>query len=139
MSTPPEPWQPLLDSLVELKSGWPGVGWSWDNRFRCVSSSFDKKISARVLGVTTEMLGTQWTDANLAAAPADVRALAERYGGVRAGQMLLTGDLVAGGMRLYGLWWPWGDGATVSLRVGIANCDRPTELLPQLRALFGIR
>ncbi len=41
-------------------------------------------------------------------------------------------------MHLFGLWWPWGDGATISLRVGVANCDRPTELYPQIRALFKI-
>ena len=139
MQTLPEPWQPLLDSLVKLRDGWPGVGWGWDARFRCVSSSFDKKIAARVLELTAATLQTQWTTDNFAAAPDDVRVLAERYGGVRAGQMVLAGSDVVVGMRLFGLWWPWGDGSTISLRLGIANSDRPNELFPQLRALFGVK
>ena len=139
MTTVPQPWQPLLDALAQLKAGWPGVGWTWDGRFRCVSSSFDKKVAPRVLEVTAAMLGAQWTATNIGGAPADVRAQADRCGGVRAGQMLLAGDDVVAGMRLYALWWPWGDGATISLRVGVANSDRPNELFPELRALFGVR
>lgn len=133
----PEPWQPLLDALTKLRGAWPGGGWGWDPRFKCVSSSFGNEIAQRAREALAGVLGTEWSAANISGAPDPVRALSGRYGGVRSGQFLFVGEVVAG-MNLFGLWWPWGDGATVSLRVGVANCDRPTELYPQVRALFKI-
>ena len=137
MSTDPEPWQPLLDGLTKLRGAWPGGAGGWDPRFKCVSSSFGNEIARRARDAMVGVLGTEWSVATIPGASEAVRALAGRYGGVRSGQFLFTGDVVAG-MHLFGLWWPWGDGATVSLRVGVANCDRPTELYPLVRALFKI-
>jgi hypothetical protein len=134
------PPHPLLDALARLRAAWPGIGWSWDGRFRCLASSFDRKIAERVREVMADALGPEsgaWTAAHIASAPPAVRALADRHGGVRAGQMLLTGA-AAGDLRLYALWWPWGDATTISLRVCIENGDREPGLLPRVRALFDI-
>jgi hypothetical protein len=38
----------------------------------------------------------------------------------------------------YGLWWPWGDGMTISLRVGIAGVDESHDLMNKLREVFGV-
>jgi hypothetical protein len=84
------------------------------------------------------VLDGEWSPDNINQAPDEIRTLAARFGGVRPGQLLFTGEVVGGRMHLFALWWPWGDGATISLRVGVANCDRPTELYPQVRALFKI-
>jgi hypothetical protein len=137
MVTSAEPWQPLLDDLEKLRSEWPGGGWGWDPRFKCVASSFGKEIAERARAAMKGVLEREWSGATLGDAPPEVRALAGKYGGVRAGQLLFSGRVVEG-MHLYGLWWPWGDGATVSLRVGVANCQRPTEAYPQVRAVFKI-
>jgi hypothetical protein len=137
MANPSAPWQPLLDSLENLRVQWPGTGWGWDARFKCVSSSFDKEIVDRVRAAMVGVLDAEWSATAITGAPADVRALAGKYGGIRTGQMLFTGT-TADGMYLFGLWWPWGDGSTISLRVGVANCNRPTEVYPQVRAVFKI-
>ena len=138
MSTPVEPWQPILDSFKQLHSAWPLPDWSWDHRFKCVTSSF---AAAAIPGVRTMLdpvFGAEWTPETLANGPEDVRALAERCGGLRPGQLLLTGTVVAGLMP-FALWWPWGDGAMLSVRLGIANSDRPKDLYPVLRSTFGIK
>jgi hypothetical protein len=137
METPAEPWQPLLDRLTKLRAAWPGGGWGWDARFKCVSASFGKEIVIRVRDAMSGVLTTEWSSTNIDKAPGDVRALSTKYGGVRTGQFLFSGEPVAG-MFLFGLWWPWGDGATISLRVGVANSDRPVELFPKVRAVFGV-
>jgi hypothetical protein len=137
MPTSPEPWQPLLDLLANLRGAWPGAGWGWDPRFKCVASSFGKELAPRVREALSGVELKEWSSATIASAPNDVRALCDRHGGVRTGQFFFSGDAVVG-MRIFALWWPWGDDATVSLRVGIANSDRPSELFPQVRALFGI-
>jgi hypothetical protein len=138
MSSPSEAWQPLLDGLGRLRVAWPGGGWSWDPRFKCVTSSFGKDIADRARASMAGVLDGEWSSTTINQAPDETRTLAARFGGVRDGQLLFTGDVVEGRMHLFALWWPWGDGTTVSLRVGVANCDRPTELYPQIRALFKI-
>ncbi len=138
MSSPSEAWQPLLDGLDQLRGVWPGGGWSWDPRFKCVTSSFGKDIAERARQAMTGVLDAEWSAATINQAPDEIRTLSARFGGVRQGQLLFTGDAVGGPMHLFALWWPWGDGATISLRVGVANCDRPTELYPQIRALYKI-
>ena len=138
MASPTEAWQPLLDGLERLREAWPGTGWSWDPRFKCVTSSFDKEIADRARAAMAGVLDGEWSPDSINQAPDEIRTLAARFGGVRTGQLLFTGELVGGRMHLFALWWPWGDGATISLRVGVANCDRPTELYPQVRAVFKI-
>ena len=67
----------------------------------------------------------------------DKRALVEKCGGLRAAQQIFWGggDDAAGP---FGLWWPWGDGTTVSLRIGLHDVDVPKERYPRLRDVFGI-
>jgi hypothetical protein len=138
MASPTEVWQPLLDGLERLREAWPGTGWSWDPRFKCVTSSFGKEIADPARAAMAGVLDGEWSPDSINQAPDEIRTLAARFGGVRPGQLLFTGEVVGGRMHLFALWWPWGDGATISLRVGVANCDRPTELYPQVRAVFKI-
>ncbi len=138
MSSPSEAWQPLLDGLGRLRAAWPGGAWSWDPRFKCVSSSFGKELTDQAREAMVGVLDGEWSSDSINQAPDEIRTLAARFGGIRPGQLLFTGAAGGERMHLFALWWPWGDGATVSLRVGVANCDRPTELYPQIRALFKI-
>jgi hypothetical protein len=138
MSSPTEPWQPLLDGLGRLHTAWPGGAWSWDPRFKCVTSSFGKDIVEKAREAMVGVLDGEWSATSINQSPDEIRTLAARFGGIREGQLLFTGEAADGRMHLFALWWPWGDGATVSLRVGVANCARPTELYPQIRALFNI-
>jgi hypothetical protein len=137
MSTSVEPWQPILDVLGGLRAAWPVADWTWDPRFKCVTSSFAASFIPAAREVLTGTVPTEWTAATVVSAPDDVRALSDRYGGLRPGQLLFTGEKVAG-MNLFALWWPWGDGSMLSIRIGIANAQRPTELYPLVRSLFGI-
>jgi hypothetical protein len=137
MPTSAEPWQPLLDSLGKVQSAWPSPEWTWDQRFKCVASSFVAGVAPALRGILSSVFPSEWTSVSFSTAPEDVRALAERCGDLRPGQLLLTGNSVAG-MMPFAMWWPWGDGTQISVRLGIANCDRPKELYPLVRALFGI-
>ena len=137
MSSEAEPWQPLLDALSHLRSAWPASDWSWDHRFKCVSSSLEATVAPSLKEILAPLVPSVWTLESFAQAPNDVLALRERCGDLRPGQLLFTGSAVAG-MMPFALWWPWGDASKLSVRLGIANSDRPKDLYPALRALFGI-
>jgi hypothetical protein len=78
-----------------------------------------------------------WTVKSLENAPPDMQAIADRTGGLRSGQRLLAGDEMFAA-KLFGLWWPWGGGDTITLRIGVADAEPTGELVTAIRAMFGV-
>jgi hypothetical protein len=134
---PIEGWEPLFEGLRKLRTSWPARGWSWDTRLACVSSSFAAELETKARAAAAEALPTVWTGSTLTKATSALREVAERSGGLRSGQLLLSGRPF-GRIVPFGLWWPWGDGITISLRVGLWGVDMNDEPYPDFRDIFGV-
>lgn len=119
----------VAERLRGLVASWPGGPWSWDGRFQMVASSFGRELEPTARTSAMHAFPRGWTAKSLDTAPAELRALAERSGGLRAGQRLLAGA----DDGLYGLWWPWSGGETITLRIGFV-----VGAVEELRALFGV-
>jgi hypothetical protein len=130
-------WQPVFDSLIRMKAAWPTRGWSWDPRLLCITSSFTTEQEPQARKATQVALQNEWTSATIARAPQQLRDVVDRVGGIRQGQLALSTGPV-NGLLVYGLWWPWGDGETVSLRVGLADVDPNREPYVRFRDVFGV-
>jgi hypothetical protein len=130
-------WQPLFESLSRMKATWPTRGWSWDPRLMCCTSSFTTEQEPQARKATGIALQHEWTTATLARGPQQLREVVDRSGGLRHGQLALSTGPV-NGLLLFGLWWPWGDGETVSLRVGLADVDPNREPYVRFRDAFGV-
>ena len=92
---------------------------------------------SRRKSAASRLRSSEWTSATIQQAPAHLRELAERAGGLRAGQMVLSSAPV-GNLFAYGLWWPWGDGMTTSVRIGLGGPGARQEVLQRLRDVFGV-
>jgi hypothetical protein len=133
----PEPdWQPVLDKLTLLKNAWPGEPWTWDDRFTMLASSFAIGLEDKARASAALALPHSWDAKTLATAPGSLRELCEDAGGLRSGQRLLAGR--AGALVLIGLWWPWGSGQTVTLRLGLGGYAADEPPFPAVRSLFGV-
>jgi hypothetical protein len=130
-------WLPLFESLGRMKAAWPTRGWSWDPRLLCVTSSFTIEQEPAARKATQLALQEEWTTATIARAPALLRDVVERAGGIRQGQLALSAGPF-NGLLAYGLWWPWGDGETISLRVGLADVDPNREPSGRFRDVFAV-
>ena len=141
MGTPEEAandvWEAVFSGLERLRAQWPDPGWTYDRRLRCVASSIPLSQEAAAQTAIAAALPASWSSATLPDAHEDVRALAATCGGLRASQLLLWGGQPSG-PGAFGLWWPWGDGTTVTLRIGLHHLDQPKVRYPRLRDLFGI-
>ena len=126
--------QAFLQNLGNVRKTWPTRGWSWDNRMNCLASTFRSEVSDQARSAIAGALTSELNEAALRMAPAPVRELATRHGGVRAGQMLFISPL-AGGIYAFGLWWPWEEGSTISMRVGV---DGAGDLTLRLCETMGI-
>lgn len=127
----------VIGKLTLVRDSWPSPPWSWDGRFKTITASFPKDREPDARKSAMNVFPRGWTAKSLDAAPAEMRALADRTGGLRAGQRLLAGDELLA-PTLFGLWWPWGGGETISLRIGILDLDAAAEPLPSIRTLFGV-
>jgi hypothetical protein len=125
----------LFAVLEQLRKAWIKGGWSWDSRFSCVASSFHVDMEAEARAVVLRFLTQEWTPKTIGSAAPSVRDVAEHTGGVRTDQRLFTGD-TSGRMLAFGLWWPWGDDVTISLRVGLGGYVLEPDL-NRLREVFG--
>jgi hypothetical protein len=129
-----DPYRRVLDQLANLKQSWPNAEWSWDARFAAVASSFARAVEPAARESMKHVLSRGWTPKTIDTAPEALRAITDRTGGLRAKQRLLAGD----DDTLFGLWWPWGDGEQITLRLGLVGLDATTDPVKRLRALFGV-
>ncbi len=132
-----DPWAAPFATLKELRAVWPSRGWSWDGRLACVSSSFSVDFETRARAAVVAALPGEWNPVTIQRAPAHLREVADRTGGLRPGQALYSGPSV-GVAFVFGLWWPWGDGMTTSMRIGLANVDASHEPARRMREVFGV-
>lgn len=126
---------PLFEPLVRLRAAWPGGGWSWDGRLSCLSSSFNVELADEARTAAKRALPNEWTADTIHTAPENIREIAEMSGGVRAEQLVLATDPAAR-LVAFGLWWPWGDDNTISLRVGLSGRVSESDQ-ESFRDLFG--
>ena len=128
-------WQPTFDALASLKKGWPTRGWTWDSRIGCVTSSFTVEQEQQARVAVGQALPAQYTHASILRAPPSLQELVDRAGGLRPNQLVLALGPTAG-LLVFGLWWPWGDGETISFRLGLADVDPAKEPNLRFRELF---
>ena len=123
-----------VDGFGRFRASWPKRGWSFDNRFQCVASSFEEDLAADARRLLAPLFPYALTERNLATGSAAIREVAARTGGVRAKQIVFGADPV-GGITPYALWWPWEEGQTISLRIGLEPAS-PAEI-DELCSCFG--
>ena len=124
----------LFEMCGQFKKAWIKGGFSWDSRFSCVASSFSVELEAEARAVALRFFPNEWTSKTVVNAPNAVREIAENTGGVRPDQRLYTGD-TSGRLIVFGLWWPWGDETTISLRIGLGGYVLDPDLF-KLRETF---
>jgi hypothetical protein len=125
--------QALSALLSRLGAGWPGAKWEWDDRLDCALSTVAKADEARARAALTAQLPVLWTADTLVDAPPLMKTICGRTGGLLLRQMAFSTELPQG-VLAYGLWWPWGSGANVSVRIGVSH----ESVVPGVRAAFGL-
>jgi len=137
MQSTQEQWRPLFEAFARFRTAWPARGWSWDSRMVAITSSFNMEFEDQARKAISEVLPIEYTPATLPNAPPRLRAVAERTGGLRSGQFIFSSGPY-GGLLPFGLWWPWRDGDTISVRVGFADVDPNATASNRLRETFNV-
>ncbi len=92
------------------------VSWKWDSRFVAALAEFRTDKTDSVRAMLEPSLSLLWDSSTVRKAPDSVRKIAKDLGGLRSGQLLFVSDPNQD-VCLFGAWWPWGNGTTISIRV----------------------
>lgn len=125
-------------NLADAFSG--SLSWEWDSRFGGILAAFEIKDKDRVSGIVSARFAQVWDKASIKGAPKGIKGAMRKFGGLQPGQLLFTSDLTQD-VILFGLWWPWGNGSTISVRFVPYLPDSPRieeDARVALKGAFGL-
>jgi hypothetical protein len=92
--------------------------WQWDERFHVALIAFEKEDTGAILSTVSNEFDQQWDAATISNASGLIGELVNSSFGISPGQIIFTSEQGAG-LILFAAWWPWDNGSTISLRIGI--------------------
>ena len=115
--------------------------WKWDDRFKAVLAEFDVTNQDNIHGILKRFLTNSWDSSTIDNAPDTIKEIINKFNGLKSGQLILSSDPGRGDF-LYGVWWPWGSGTRISVRIipsfnNSSGLDH-TEWLNSFREWFNI-
>ncbi len=111
------------------------VSWKWDSRFNAALAEFPKEKQDSVRAILDPYLSATWDSSSIRKAPDVVKRIAKDFGGLRSGQLLFFSDPNRD-VCIFGAWWPWGDGKSISIRVAPYDSSLSNSAHAELTGLF---
>jgi hypothetical protein len=132
----------LENDCKELSSAFQGMlSWKRDDRFEVVLAEFDVANKDRIREILERYLKFTWDSSNIKKAHPSVMKISSYLGNLMSGQILFTSDPNSDAY-IYCAWWPWGNGKTISIRIGPCYKKLPdtekAEKFQQFKGWFGI-
>ena len=104
------------------------ITWTWDGRFSVALAEFAVSQRQAIRSVLDRFFPAVWDSSSVAHACDTVLDTRQRLGGLMPGQLLFTPEHPSEG-SLFCAWWPWGNGTTISIRIGhVGGSDTSPEL-----------
>jgi len=97
--------------------------WRWEDKLSALLTEFSWEKKDRILKVLRQLFSEEWHKGNIKKAP---KALKDELGELiqlNKAQLIFTRPASQETPALAVIWWPWGHGATYSMRIKILSCD----------------
>ena len=138
-STPGSDLKAICKEILDAFEGL--LVWKWDDRFGTLQTEFGADKKETVQGLLNRYFGITWDSANIEQAPEIVRVIDRHFGGLRPGQLFFNTDPNQDAF-VFCVWWPWGDGQTISIRMApfdkkLSNSEE-AELIDRIKGWAGI-
>ncbi|WJG10226.1 hypothetical protein [Aliiglaciecola sp. LCG003] len=102
--------EPLLNELDDL------ITWQWDEHLSCLLAEFSVDHAQFVYLHVQKHFPHVWDKKSIKSADPLLKHRAGFFNALKKNQQLLTQD-TTGQHDIMASWWPWGHGATVSVRL----------------------
>ncbi|MFH2091823.1 MAG: hypothetical protein ABIJ31_05615 [Pseudomonadota bacterium] len=115
--------------------------WKWDDRFETVLAEFDAGNQDSIIAIIKTHMGDIWDGGNFQKAPEIIKIVIKFFGGLHPGQELFTTQTDRDDLLLCA-WWPWSNGKTISIRLGVfarsLSDEKNKELTQMFKGWFGL-
>jgi hypothetical protein len=126
------------DGKVVIDALSPLVKWQYNDFHQVMLAEFSVDKQAQVMAALEQVLPHQWDLKSIKKAPEEVKHFAGFFAKLVKNQRLLSSEIQTN-PKVMVAWWPWGHGATVSVRLFLTNTNefQPREgLLQRLTGIF---
>lgn len=113
------------------------LSWEFDSRFEMALTVFDSPVIDQVLDILNRHFESTFDIDSIQSSPPDVQGIVGNYGGIRPEQKLFLAKPDSGA-KLLAMWWPWGGGERVSLRIGYLGDASVSPSIDQFKVWFGV-
>lgn len=116
----------------------PMVKWKYDDFHKVMLAEFSVDKQDQVLFTLQQVLPVNWDAKNIKKAPDQVKHYAGSFSKLIRQQKLFSSN-VEQHPKVMAAWWPWGHGATVSVRLFLTNSSpyvAKTGVIHKLTRLF---
>ena len=111
------------------------LSWKWESRFETALAELSVDNKDKVRAILERYLNIAWDSSSIGNAPDNVQKIASQLGGLRSAQLLFTSDPNQDAF-IFGAWWPWGGGQTISIRVAPSDKRLSDSEMAELIKLF---
>jgi hypothetical protein len=99
------------------------LNWRWEERLDALLSEFSWEKKEKVLLTIQSMFDHEWNKKNIKKAPAVIKTELGELAKLTKAQLLFTQPATEQTPAIALIWWPWGHGATYSIRIKILHSD----------------
>lgn len=99
------------------------ITWKWDERQSALLAEFSWEKKERILTILRRLFSEEWQRNNIKKAPKAIKDELATLANLSKEQLLFARPATAETPALALVWWPWGHGATYSMRIKILHCN----------------
>jgi hypothetical protein len=110
--------------------------WRWEDKLSALLTEFSWEKKERFLIILRELFSEEWNKKTIKNAPKIIKDELGDLALLSKEQLLFTRPATATTPALAIIWWPWGHGATYSMRIKILHTDYDNALLQQEKPNF---
>ena len=97
--------------------------WRWEEKQSALLTEFSWEKTERILTILRRLFSEEWHKKNIKKAPNVLKTELGELANLSKEQLIFTKPATEETPALAVIWWPWGHGATYSMRIKILNSN----------------
>ena len=97
--------------------------WRWDDKLSMLLTEFSWEKTERILIVLRQLFSEEWSHKNIKKSPKAIKAELGELTKLTKEQLIFTRPATVDTPAIALFWWPWGHGATYSIRIRILHTN----------------
>lgn len=97
--------------------------WRWEEKKSALLTEFSWEKKERILTILRGLFSEEWHKKNIKQSPASLKLELSEFTNLSKEQLIFTKPATAQLPAIAVIWWPWGHGATYSMRIKILNSN----------------